>query len=552
MTARLRGADVVARTLAAAGVRRVFALSGNHVMALFDAALDAKLEIVHVRHEAAAVHMADAWGRLTGEPGVALVTGGPGHANAVGALYTALAAESPLVLLSGHAPLDEVGRGAFQELRQADVAAPLAKASWTAASAATLGDDLARALRTATAGRPGPVHLSLPTDLLEAIVAEPPDRAAFEAPVAALPEAAADAVLAQLATAARPVVLVGPLLLRGKGHAAARQLAAATGVPVVGSESPRGLSDPTVGAFAEALAQADLVVLLGRHLDYTLQYGAAPMIAPGCRFVHVDPDAEAIARSGRAVGARLVFTAVADAVAAAERLTERAARRTWPQRGWQDEVAAAIRHRPAEWATLASPREGPVHPVEVCRVVQQLLDGSPDAVLVCDGGEFGQWAQATLAARHRVTNGPAGAIGAATPFAVAARLAFPDSPVVAMSGDGSFGFHMTEVDTAVRCKTPFVVVVGNDAFWNAERQIQIRDYGAERAVNCELAPTRYDRVVAALGGHGEHVERAADLPAALERAYRSGRPACVNVCIASLPAPRLARGGRRRAEESKP
>jgi acetolactate synthase-1/2/3 large subunit len=543
MTARQRGADVVARTLVAAGVKRVFALSGNHVMSLFDAALDAKLEIVHVRHEAAAVHMADAWGRLTGEPGVALVTGGPGHANAVGALYTALAAESPLVLLSGHAPLDELGRGAFQELRQADVAAPLAKASWTASSAAAVAGELARALRTAKAGRPGPVHLSLPTDVLEAIIAEPAGREAFEAPAAALPEAAADAVLTQLAAAARPVVLVGPLLLRGEGHAAARQLEAATRVPVVGFESPRGLSDPTIGAFAEALAQADLVVLLGRHLDYTLRYGAPPTIAPGCRFVHIDPDAEAIARSGRAVGERLVFTAVADAAAAAERLAEDASRRPWPQRGWQDEVAAAIRYRPAEWATLASPSEGPVHPLETCRAVQKLLDGGRDAVLVCDGGEFGQWAQATLAARHRVTNGPAGAIGAAVPFALAARLAFPDSPIVAMSGDGSFGFHMAEFDTAVRCRTPFVVVVGNDAFWNAERQIQIRDYGAERAVNCELLPTRYDRVVAALGGHGEHVARAEDLSAALERAVRSDRPACVNVTIASLPAPRLARDG---------
>jgi acetolactate synthase-1/2/3 large subunit len=539
----MRGADAVARTLVAAGVKRLFALSGNHVMALFDAALDARLEIVHVRHEAAAVHMADAWGRLTGEPGVALVTGGPGHANAVGALYTALAAESPMVLLSGHAPLAELGRGAFQELRQAELAAPVAKASWTASSAPALAADLARALRTARSGRPGPVHLSLPTDLLEAEVAEPAAREAFDAPAASVPEATADEVLALLAAAERPVILVGPLLLRGAGQAAGRRLGAATRVPVVGFESPRGLSDPTVGAFAEALAQADLVVLLGRHLDYTLRYGAAPTIAPGCRFVHVDPEAEAIARSGRAVGERLVLTAIADAAVAADRLAERASRRVWRQRGWQDEVAAAIRYRPAEWAAVASPRDGPVHPLEVCRALQPLLDGGADAALVCDGGEFGQWAQATLRARHRVTNGPAGAIGAAAPFALAARLAFPEAPVVAISGDGSFGFHMAEVDTAARCGAPFVVVVGNDAFWNAERQIQIREYGAARAVNCELAPTRYDRVVAALGGHGEHVERAADLGSALERAVRSGRPACVNVTIASLPAPRLARAG---------
>src|SRR5258706_12063797 len=131
---KMRGADVVARTLAAAGTRHVFTLSGNHVMPVFDAALDAALPIVHVRHEAAAVHMADAWGRLTGEPGVAMVTGGPGHANAVGALFTALGAESPMVLLSGHAATWELGRGGFQEIRQADMAAPVTKASFTATS----------------------------------------------------------------------------------------------------------------------------------------------------------------------------------------------------------------------------------------------------------------------------------------------------------------------------------------------------------------------------------------------------------------------------------
>ena len=150
-----RGADIVARSLARAGTRYLFALSGNHVMAVFDAALDADLRIVHVRHEAAAVHMADAWGRLTGEAGVALVTGGPGHANAVSALYTALAAESPLVLLSGHAPLEELGKGAFQEMAQAKMAAPAAKASWTVRSAADLGEDLA-ILRRRPRARPGP------------------------------------------------------------------------------------------------------------------------------------------------------------------------------------------------------------------------------------------------------------------------------------------------------------------------------------------------------------------------------------------------------------
>src|ERR1044071_3595694 len=167
MSQTLRGADIVARSLQRLGSRRIYTLSGNHIMSIFDAALDADLDLVHVRHEAAAVHMADAHGRLTGEAGIALVTGGPGHANAVGALFTALGAESPMVLLSGHAATWELGRGGFQEIRQAEMAAPVSKASWTATNAETLGRDVGEAMRIATSGRPGPVHLSLPSDLLE-------------------------------------------------------------------------------------------------------------------------------------------------------------------------------------------------------------------------------------------------------------------------------------------------------------------------------------------------------------------------------------------------
>src|ERR1041384_3396845 len=168
MTPSLRGADIVARSLKRLGCSRIFTLSGNHIMSIFDAAIEADLDLVHVRHEAAAVHMADAHGRLTGEPGIALVTGGPGHANAVGALFTALGAEAPMVLLSGHAATWELGRGGFQELQQAEMAAPVTKSSWMAKSTAMLGEDIAEAIRIATSGRPGPVHVSLPSDLLDA------------------------------------------------------------------------------------------------------------------------------------------------------------------------------------------------------------------------------------------------------------------------------------------------------------------------------------------------------------------------------------------------
>ena len=536
----MRGADVLARSLQRAGARRAFSLSGNHVMSVYDALLDAGPELVHVRHEAAAVHMADAWGRLTGEPGVALLTGGPGHANGVSALYTALASESPLVLLSGEAPLRERHKGAFQEMRQGEMAAPVVKAAFCAQSARTLGEDLARAWRRAKFGRPGPVYLGLPSDVLEARV-EDGERAvpapeAFDVGAIPLGEAAAQAVLVELARATRPLVLAGPSMATDRGRAALRALAEASGVPALCMESPRGVSDPSLGALARVLARADLVVLLGKRLDFTLRYGQPPALRADCRLVLLDPEPEALRQAGYALGdpARFALAALASPFEAAAQL----ARLAQPARsGWGDEVDAALRERPA---ARQAPGAGAVHPAELGRAVQSEIERAGEAVLVADGGEFGQWAQASVSAPTRIINGPAGAIGSALPFAIAAKLARPGASVFAMLGDGTFGLHMAEFDTAVRAKLPFVAVVGNDACWNAEHQIQLRSYGRERARGCELLPTRYDRVAAALGGHGEHVERAHELPAALARAAASRLPACVNVMIERLAAPTLA------------
>ncbi|MEK6593572.1 MAG: thiamine pyrophosphate-binding protein [Pseudomonadota bacterium] len=539
----IRGADAVVRTLVGAGVRQVFSLSGNHIMPVYDAALDAGPAITHTRYEGAAVHMADAWARLTGEVGVALLTGGPGHANGVGALYTALASESPLVLLSGHAPLRELGRGSFQEMRQAEMAAPVVKASWTAQSAATLGEDIARAMRTAASGRPGPVHLSLPFDLLEAKVdaSTVPGSEAFNVPALPLGEAAADATLELIAQAQRPLVLVGAVMSNGRASAVREQLAEAAAVPVLCMESPRGLGDPAQGALADVVARADLIVLLGKQPDFTLRFGQAPALAAACRIVVIDPDANALQRALNILGPqRIALAALADSVAAALCLIERSAGRPARAGGWMNEVAAAVRFRPPEWAALASGEAGPVHPVEVGRAVQGIIDSSPDAVFIADGGEIGQWAQACVNAPTRLINGQGGSIGSAVPFALAAKMARPGAPVIAMLGDGAFGFHLMEMDTAVRANLPVVIVVGNDACWNAEHQIQLRTYGRERAHSCELLPTRYDLAAAGLGAHGELVTKADDLPAALARAMNSGKPACVNVMIARLPAPTVA------------
>jgi len=539
MTDTLRGADIVARTLDRAGMHQIFTLSGNHIMEIFDATIGTKINLTHVRQEGAAVMMAGAWAELTGNVGLAMVTGGPGHTNAVAALCTPLASEMPMVLISGHAPTNELGRGSFQELPQAEMAATVTKASWMAESAAEVGYDLALAIKIAASGRPGPVHLSLPSDVLEGIVENDPilwpSEEDFTPDTQPLSDVAADAVLAALDAAERPLILVGPHMCTARGRAAQRALEAKLNVPVVGMASPRGLNDPCLGAFAEELQKADLIVLLGKPLDFTLKFGDTPSVDADCKFVVVDPDIDLIERASTSKGARLIHSAIADSHPATATLTERG--RDAGDTAWREAVHAAITHRPDAWQDITGQHEGTLHALDLCRGVKGLMERNPNAVLIMDGGEIGQWAQANLDSERRITNGVAGSIGAATPFAFAARVAETNDPVITIMGDGTFGFHMAEFDTAVRNGLPVVAVVGNDACWNAEHQIQIRDYGENRAHSCELLPARYDQVVEAMGGHGELVTKAADLPAALDRALASGKPACVNVMIESVAAP---------------
>ena len=336
--------------------------------------------LIHVRHEAAAVHMADAWGRLTGQCGIVLgqrrrrfhqCGGGPVHG---------AGGESPLVLLSGHAGPKEVGRGAFQELRQADMAEPVTKASWVARSTATLGHGAGRS-RAHRAVRPPGTGAS--QSAVRPAGGEDADQprcgraARFCSAGPAARRTAAASILAALAEAARPLVLAGPQLCHGGDLSRAGQPRGELGVPVVPMESPRGINDPRLGAFAEVLRQADLIVLLGKAHDFTLRFGDPPFVDAACRFIAIDADAAMIERAKREKGERLAFNAIADARPAAQALIAGASGARHANAGWLSEVHGAIAYRPPAWDTLTSREPGKVHPVELCRALQPAFAQRP-------------------------------------------------------------------------------------------------------------------------------------------------------------------------------
>ncbi|MCB0006831.1 MAG: thiamine pyrophosphate-binding protein [Anaerolineales bacterium] len=529
----MRAADLLIQALADAGIRHLFSLSGNQIMSIYDAWIDSGLELIHVRHEAAAVHMANAWGQLTGQPGVALVTAGPGFANTISALYDARQAESPLLLISGAAPYASDGLAPFQALDQAGMAATVCKASWRVTEPDEVATMVRRALDLSVSGRPGPVHLTIPVDILKApaqtVVADvPEEQRRFDG-------AWVEQMIAAIRAARRPLLLLGPAEKRSTASHGLLRILRERGLPLIGLEDPRGSSEASLGTFARELAQADLVILLGKPLDFMLRAGDRSLLHSDARLLQFDADPEILALTRRQIPEeRLLLQASANTFLVLNRLAAALSDEPPLTPGWATEVEKALSHRPDHWRTLSA---DPMHPAQLGYAIDAFLADKPNHLLIADGGDCTQWLRATIRAPRRLSNGPAGSIGGALPFALAARLARPGATIVACSGDGGFGFHPFELDTAVRYNLPFIFVIANDACWNAEQQVQRREFGPERVRGIHLLPTPYHEVAQALGAWGCLVEDAADLPAALEAAAAANRPAVINARIASVATP---------------
>lgn len=530
----VNGAILLARSLAQAQVGPIFTLSGNQILPVYEAGLDAGLRFIDGRHESAVAHMADAWGRLTGRPGVCLVTAGPGHTNALTGLATAHFSESPMVLLSGGSLISQEGMGGFQELDQVGAARPLCKAAWQARSADELPGLLARAWRTALEGTPGPVHITLPFDVLQQSVDEDAAPLPSDSDLLPVPQLADDDAVEQaismLSGAARPLVLGNPSAWRGEAGVRLRALLEMAGLPGYIIESPRGLTDPALHGVGAQFKQADVVLLLGPQ-DFTIGFAGAGALGTA-QLIQVAPSSSEIGRCRPAD-----VSLVGDALTVLGQLLTAARARSWTRSGWYDELADAERAGRERLAGHEHANDTPIHPLRLATAVREVLNDGDSVAL--DGGEMGQWARWSIGTGRYATllNGKFGGIGPAIPFAIAAKVARPARRCVAFLGDGTFGFHGLELDTAVRFQLPVVVVVGNDAGWSAERHRQKAVYGEDRAVAADLLLTRYDKVAEGLGCHGEFVERPEQLRPALERAFSSGKPACVNVAIASIPSP---------------
>lgn len=529
------GSQLIIRTLHRLGVKTIFSLSGNQIMPLYDACIDAGIRIIHVRHEAAAVFMADAWAQIAGELGVAMLTAAPGITNGLAPLYSASQAESPVLLISGDSSVREDGTGAFQELDQVAITRSLTKVSLRPLTVQELYPALDSAVTQALAPRRGPVHLALPFDLMTAETGlEELPAATMKREAAATDTVGLEDLAALVNSSHRPLVLAGPTGARPHMRATREKLEAALGARIIPMESPRGLKDPSLGSLAELMPQADLIVLAGKCLDFTLGFGGPAALGKHTRVVVIDADPAMLARASRLLGDRLALTiqgepyALLAAVQATPAPAERAA--------WRARVDEAVNNRNAQG--VASPASGALGPRALCATVQEFLASVPNPILVCDGGEFGQWAQAYCQAPVRIINGMSGAIGAGICYAIAAKIARPDATVAVLMGDGTAGFHLMELDTAVREQAPVIAVIGNDLRWNAEHLIQMRTYGPQRLIGCELAPTaRYHEVASALGGAGFAAHDNDSLATALGMAMNSGLPACINVSLAGEPAP---------------
>ena len=540
------GSHLIARSLEIEGVQNIFTLAGDHVLPALDALYDSGLKLYDTRHEQAAVHMADAWGRITGNIGVAVYTT-PGFANAVPGLANALHSESPILSISGCAELAELGRGAMQEIDQVGMAKPTTKGSWLVTNPHRIPDMIAHAIRVAFSGRRGPTHLTIPVDVQQMSVKlsdlrfHETDNYRSYGYTQANDEQIANAI-ALMRAAQRPLIIVGSAGAYSSSGQSLQDLVETTKFPIMTEGDARGLIpdshtysrgffDSGLNIAARRIRECDLVILLGRKQDLIVGYAMDPIVSAKAKLIQIDPDGNVIGRN-RGVDVGIV----GDVDEVVKQLADEASKHSWPELPWLD-ILAKDQERQKENLESLAVKQTPMHATFVHKTISQYL--TDDDILVFDGGDYCHFGRAYYEAntpRSYWYLPTLGMLGQAIPTALAAKIAYPNRRVIMFTGDGAFGFNGMEYDTAVRHQLPIIGIMGNDAAWGIDRQIQVGVFG--KAVATDLLPSRYDQMVRGLGGYGETVEHPDELPSALERAFKVARPALLNVQIQNAISPR--------------
>ncbi|MFZ9314848.1 MAG: thiamine pyrophosphate-binding protein [Burkholderiaceae bacterium] len=516
------------------GVDRVFALCGGHIMPLW-MRLDAEgIRIVDVRDERAAVYMAHAHAELTGQVGVALVTSGPGVTNAMTGIANAHVARASVLILSGTPPRAQENRGALQDIVHTEFVRPLTRYARTVREPDLVMQELAEAFARAQGigGEPGPVYLDFPVDTLRS---EP--SSAMQLPEWLVPRRKQRLQPDPLAVAEAVEVLWQarrPLVISGRGARGAgdsiRRLLDALGAVYLDTGESRGLvpeSHPSVVAAmrGSVMSEADVVVTLGRKLDFQLAYGS-PAVFGAARFVRI-ADTPSEMRDNRRSAAEILGSVDAsiDALLAAAGNRVTAADRQWAQQ-------ARAGHEARSLKLLASMRQAPagsdghMHPNRLLAALREALP--VDSVVVADGGDFLSFARVGLPASTYLDPGSLGCIGIGTPFGIAASLALPGRTVVVATGDGAFGFNAMEIDTAARHKAPVLIVVANNGSWAIEVRDQQETHG--KVVGTRLQYADHAAMARGFGLHAERIEREEDLPMAIARAL-DHLPALLDVVV---------------------
>jgi acetolactate synthase-1/2/3 large subunit len=527
------GGRLIARRLKAHGVSKLFTLSGGHLFSIYDGCREEGIEIVDVRHESTAAFAAEGWAKVTREPGVCALTAGPGVTNGISAIASAQSNHSPIVVLGGRAPAGRWGMGSLQEIDHVPFVRPLTKLAATPDSTAEIPGLVDEAFTTAMTPHGGPTFLDFPMDYV--FMEAPESEGAREGQGSSgLGRGTVGANGAQIERAAellrsaeRPVIMAGTDLYWGHGEDALRELVETLRIPVFLNGLARGCVAADHELFfsrarGQALKGADVALVMGVPMDFRLGFGGA--FGDQTEIVVVDT-AEPARQHPRRVAAECygaLGTTLADLRVAAGGMALKS-------EAWVAELRATeTERREGERVELEDDR-APLHPMRLYAEVGKVLDR--DAIVIGDGGDFVSYAGKMIESFQPgcwLDPGPFGCLGTGAGYALAAKLAHPERQVVLMVGDGAFGFSGMEWDTLARHGVNVVGVMGNNGIWALEKHPMEFLYGY--SVAAELTPgTRYDKVVEALGGYGELVERPEDVGPALERAFSAGKPALVNV-----------------------